>query len=134
MEAAGVAGALLGGSLSDRLGRRLILAISMLVTPLLTFAFLAVYGWARFPLLLLLGFSALSVTPVIMALVQESFPQNRALANGVYMSLSFLIRAGVILLLGVMADRFGMRLVFVASAVLSLVGLPIVLLLPATRH
>jgi FSR family fosmidomycin resistance protein-like MFS transporter len=106
----------------------------MLVTPLLTFAFLAVYGWARFPLLLLLGFSALSVTPVIMALVQESFPQNRALANGVYMSLSFLIRAGVILLLGVMADRFGMRLVFVASAVLSLLGLPIVLLLPARRH
>lgn len=134
LEAAGVAGALLGGSLSDRLGRRLILAISMLVTPLLTFAFLAVVGWARFPLLLLLGFSALSVTPVIMALVQESFPQNRALANGVYMSLSFLIRAGVILLLGVMADRFGMRLVFVASAVLSLLGLPIVLLLPARRH
>jgi FSR family fosmidomycin resistance protein-like MFS transporter len=134
LEAAGVARALLGGSLSDRLGRRLILATSMLVTPLLMFAFLAVDGWARFPLLLLLGFSALSVTPVIMALVQESFPQNRALANGVYMSLSFLIRAGVILLLGVMADRFGMRLVFVASAVLSLVGLPIVLLLPARRH
>ena len=134
LEAAGVAGALLGGSLSDRLGRRLILTTSMLATPLLTFAFLAVDGWARFPLLLLLGFSALSVTPVIMALVQESFPQNRALANGVYMSLSFLIRAGVILLLGVMADRFGMRLVFVASAVLSLLGLPIVLLLPARRH
>jgi FSR family fosmidomycin resistance protein-like MFS transporter len=35
LEAAGVVGALLGGSLSDRFGRRVVLFISLLVTPLL---------------------------------------------------------------------------------------------------
>ena len=134
LEGAGVAGALLGGSLSDRLGRRLVLLISLLVTPLLMFVFVAVDGWAWFPLLLLLGFTALSITPVIMALVQESFPENRALANGVYLALSFLIRAGAVVVLGAMSDVWGMRFAFTTSAVIPLLGLPFLLLLPARRR
>jgi FSR family fosmidomycin resistance protein-like MFS transporter len=124
LEAAGVVGALLGGSVSDRLGRRLVLGISLVVTPLLMFIFLTASGWVRFPLLLLLGFTALSVIPVIMALVQESFPENRALANGVYMSMSFILRSGAVLLLGMMGDSWGMRTAFAVSAVLPLLGLP----------
>lgn len=133
LEAAGVVGALLGGSLSDRLGRRMILLVSLVITPLLMFIFLVVSGWLRFPLLLGLGFTALSVTPVIMALVQESFPENRALANGTYMALSFLIRSGAVVLLGVVSDTFGMRQAFVASAVVTLLGLPFLLLLPSRK-
>ncbi len=133
LEAAGVVGALLGGSISDRLGRRLILFASMLTTPLLMFVFLAVNGWAQFPLLLMLGFTALSVTPVVMALVQESYPENRALANGIYMSLSFVLRSGVVVVLGALGDLFGLRLAFTASAVIPLLGLPLIFLLPGKR-
>jgi FSR family fosmidomycin resistance protein-like MFS transporter len=134
LEAAGVAGALLGGSLSDRLGRRTVLFISLLVTPLLMLVFLVVEGWVRFPLLLALGLTALSVTPVIMAMMQESYPENRALANGAYMALSFVIRSGVILLIGVMADLWGMRTAFTVSAAVTFLGLPLLLFLPSRRH
>jgi len=130
LEAGGVVGALLGGAMSDRLGRRLVLFVSMLTTPLFTFAFLTVDGWLKFPLLVVMGFTALSVTPVIMALVQESFPDNRSLANGVYMSLSFVLGSVVTLVLGAMGDLFGLRLAFTASAVITLLGLPLISLLP----
>ena len=129
LEAAGVVGALMGGSISDRLGRRWVLFVSMLATPLLMFAFLAVKGWQQIALLLMLGFTALSVTPVVMALVQESSPENRALANGVYMSLSFGLRSGVVVVLGALGDLFGLRLAFIVSAVITLLGLPLILLL-----
>jgi MFS transporter, FSR family, fosmidomycin resistance protein len=133
LEAAGVVGALLGGSMSDRLGRRRVLLISMLITPLLMFAFLSAEGWVRFSLLIALGFVTLSITPVIMALVQESFPENRALANGVYMSSSFIFRSGITIILGVLADRFGLNLAFVVGAVIALFGLPLIPLLPKRR-
>jgi FSR family fosmidomycin resistance protein-like MFS transporter len=134
LEAAGVVGALLGGSISDRLGRRWVLFVSMLATPLLMFVFLAVKGWLQFPLLLMMGFTALSVAPVVMALVQESSPENRALANGLYMALSFSLRSGVVVVLGVLGDLFGLRLAFTASAVITLLGLPLILLLPGKRE
>ena len=110
------------------------MAISLLVTPILMFAFLAADGWLRFPLLVLLGFTSLSVTPVMMALVQESFPENRALANGIYMALNFALRSGVVIVLGLMGDRFGMSTAFAASAIITFLGLPLLLLLPGRRH
>lgn len=134
LEAAGIVGALLGGWLSDRLGRRVILLISLLVTPIAMLAFLVAGGWLRFPLLLLMGLTALSVTPVIMALVQESFPENRALANGVYMALSFLIRSGVVVVVGTMGDLWGMRPSFMVCALAMLLGLPFLLFLPVRER
>jgi FSR family fosmidomycin resistance protein-like MFS transporter len=133
LELAGVVGALLGGSISDRLGRRWILFVSLLMTPLFMFVFLAVGGWLRFPLLLVLGFLALSVTPVVMALVQESYPKNRALANGIYMAMNFVLRSVVIVALGLMGDTLGLRWAFAASAVVPLLTLPLILLLPKKR-
>jgi FSR family fosmidomycin resistance protein-like MFS transporter len=132
LEGAGVVGALVGGSLSDRVGRRAILFASILTTPLLMFAFLVVTGWPRVPLLLLIGFAALSIGPVIMALVQETSPESRALANGVYMALSFVIRSVVIVLVGAMGDLFSLRIAFATSGVVTLLGLPLILFLPST--
>jgi FSR family fosmidomycin resistance protein-like MFS transporter len=130
LEAAGVAGALLGGLVSDRLGRRRVLLISLLTTTLFMFVFLELNGWARFPALLILGLTALSITPVIMAVVQESFPDNRALANGIYMALNFTIRSGAVVVVGMLGDLFGMRLAFTVSAIFPLLGVPFILLLP----
>jgi FSR family fosmidomycin resistance protein-like MFS transporter len=134
LEAAGVVGALAGGALSDRIGRPATLFISLAATPVLMFAFLAVSGWLRFPLLLALGLTSLSVVPVLMALMQETFPENRALANGTYMALSFGIRSIVVVVVGAMGDLWGMRLAFTISAVVPLLGLPFLLMLPKRRR
>ncbi len=130
LEAAGVGGALLGGAWSDRLGRRTVLLISFVSTPLFMFGFLGAGPVLRIVLLVLMGFTALSVTPVVMAMVQENLPHNRALANGVYMALSFGLRSGVVVIYGGIGDLFGLQTAFTASAVIALIGSPLVAFLP----
>jgi FSR family fosmidomycin resistance protein-like MFS transporter len=130
LEVAGALGAFFGGSLSDRWGRKLILFLSMLISPLLLFVFLGFDGWAQIAVLPLLGFAVLSPMPVLMALVQECYPENRALANGIYMAMAFLIRSVVVVLLGGIGDLLGLRQGFIISAVLMLLGTPLVMLLP----
>jgi len=132
-ELAGVAGALVGGTISDGLGRKLVLTFSLVVTPVLMLIFLSARGLARFPLLLLLGFSALSVTPVVMAVMQERFPENRALATGIYMTLSFLLRSLAVVILGGIGDIVSTERSFTVSAFVVIVGLPFVLMLPGRR-
>jgi FSR family fosmidomycin resistance protein-like MFS transporter len=105
----------------------------MIGAPIFMFVFLAVYGWAQLFMLVFLGLLVISTTPVMMALVQENFPENRALANGTYMSMSFVIRSGVVILLGALSDRFGLRQMFAASAVIMMAGTPLLFLLPNRR-
>ena len=50
--------------------------------------------------LLLLGFTSLAPQPVLLALVQDEMPENRAFANGVYLMMTFLTRSLVLVLLG----------------------------------
>ena len=130
LEGAGIGGALIGGWVSDRWGRKQILGFSMIMTPILLFVFLETQGWALFPILAILGFVALSTGPVVMAMVQESCPENRAFANGLYMGAGFALRGVAMLLLGIMADAYGLRRAFQISAILMLLGVVLVFRIP----
>ena len=133
LEGAGVAGALLGGGISDRIGRRLSLAISLITTPLLLFLFLPAAGAARFLLILLLGFTALAVNPILLALVHESFPGNRALANSTYMAINTAVNILGVFGMGVFSDLWSLDVTFPASAALALLCVPAVRYLPRRR-
>ncbi|MFN2199015.1 MAG: MFS transporter [Anaerolineales bacterium] len=129
-QAAGVAGALLSGSLSDRWGRRQILMLSIGGGGIFLLMFLNVSGWLLVPVLLLLGLFMLSTQPVLLAVVQEQFPEHRALANGLFMLVTFAAQSLTILFVGWFSDRFGLRNAYFVSAMLSLAALPIIFFLP----
>jgi FSR family fosmidomycin resistance protein-like MFS transporter len=132
-EAAGMVGSLTAGALSDRVGRRKVLLAAMaLATPLMV-AFMLAGGWLRLPLLVALGFTALAIMPVMMALLQERNAENRALANGMYLGLSFLSNAAATLALGILADAFSLRIAFTVSAIAPLIGIPLVAMLPGRK-
>ena len=130
VEAAGVLGALLAGSVSDRIGRRNVLLVIVIFSPI--FLLLAVFasGWLRIVFVVIAGFFSISTSPVYMALSQESCPENRALANGIYNSLSFAIRSLAVILLGVIGDAYTLRTAYILGAVLVFFAIPFVFMIP----
>ncbi|MBM4431799.1 MAG: MFS transporter [Chloroflexi bacterium] len=130
LEGAGTIGALLAGSVSDRLGRQPTLIASFLTAPLFMFSFLRTSGWSQVISLFLLGFTSLATMPVFMALLLESFPESRALANGIYLALTFVGRSFIAVIVGAFADRFGLEKAFIIGALILLLAVPLVRLLP----
>jgi FSR family fosmidomycin resistance protein-like MFS transporter len=133
LELAGVAGALLSGTLSDRLGRKPVLLAAALASSGLLLLFLRVRGWMLVPVLLALGFSAMSTNPVLMATVQDHLPDNRGVGNGVYMTIDFLLQPLAMLLIGFFGDRIGLRTTYIWIAWVSLLSIPAILALPVTK-
>ena len=131
-EFSGVGGALMGGTLSDRFGRRKMVAGAAVSSALLMLVFVHVEGALLIPLLIGLGFTALSVSPVFLALVQDQLPENRATANGMFMLYAFGVRAINVMMVGALGDALGLQNAFIAAALISLLCLPIIITLPST--
>jgi len=129
-EAAGVAGVLTAGSISDWFGRRKTLLVSLMGAPLFLFLFALTGGWLRLAALLVVGFTLLSTTPVMLALVQENAGHSPAAANGLFMMISFIARSAVVVVVGFIADRIGLNAAYLISAAMGLIGIPFVLMLP----
>ncbi len=132
-EVAGVVGALVGGHLSDRIGRKKILLGGIIGTSLMMLVFLRTEGWLLTPVLLALGFTGLSTTPVMLAVVQDNMPENRAMGNGIFIAISFLVRPIAIFGNGLIGDHFGLHTTYFISALIALLAIPSILWLP-TGH
>lgn len=130
VEGAGVAGVLAAGSLSDALGRKQVLIMSLVTAPIMLLGFIWLDGWLRFIMLVLTGFSLLSTTPVMLALVQENATESPAAANGLFMMASFMARSSVVVVVGYLGDRIGLEATYICSALLGFVGIPFILMLP----
>lgn len=130
---AGALGSLATGTLSDRIGRRRVLLTVLTLAPLLMGVFLGLQGWITLPVLFAMGFMANSTSPVMMAMVQEYASDHPATGNGLYMALEFVGGSIITVIVGALADAFGLRAAFAISAVIALGAVPFVLLLPRRR-
>lgn len=126
----GTLGLLVSSWLSDRIGQRLVVAITTLTIPVFAIIFLYAPPVWQMPVLAGAGLLAFSANPAFLAIMQRHFPEARSLANGVYMAAGFVVRSLVVFLVGALADQFGMRPVFIWSAWVAFLALPFVLLLP----
>ncbi|WP_319409990.1 MFS transporter [uncultured Desulfosarcina sp.] len=130
-EIAGVAGVMVAGSLSDRIGRRRMLTLSLLGAPVSLLAFVWVDGWLAYAMLVLTGFTLLSTTPVMLALVQENAVESPSAANGLFMMISFLARSAVVVIVGMSGDLIGLKSTYIIFALVGFIGLPFAFKLPA---
>ncbi len=127
---AGAVGTLIGGTLSDTLGRKWLVVASMMLATPFALVFSHLTGALRVIDLLLFGFSVLSSFSVTVVYMQRLLPKNVALASG--LSIGFSIGAGGIgsLFLGGLSDAFGVAAVFTLLSFLPLAGGILGLFLP----
>jgi FSR family fosmidomycin resistance protein-like MFS transporter len=134
LEGGGVLGAMSSGTLSDRIGRKTTLITALSASAVFTILFLQTSDWLMIPVLLVLGFFSLAPQPVMLALVQDHYPKHRAVANGLYMGLSFMINSLVVVLVGLSGDTWGLRVTFYVSALISLLAIPGIIVLTARNQ
>jgi FSR family fosmidomycin resistance protein-like MFS transporter len=106
------------------------LLVSLLGAPISLLIFAGTGGWVRYLSLLFLGFTLLSTTPVMMALVQEHAKSSPSAANGLYMMVSFMARSAIVVVVGFIGDLIGLRATYFLSAVMGLLAIPFILRLP----
>ncbi len=127
---AGALGTLIGGTLSDKLGRKRLVVASMAVATPFALLFSHLSGSLRVMDLLLFGFSVLSSFSVTVVYMQRLLPNKVALASG--LSIGFSIGAGGIgsLFLSGLSDALGVAAVFTVLSFLPLAGGILALFLP----
>ncbi|MEX1298028.1 MAG: MFS transporter [Desulfotignum sp.] len=129
-EAFGVAGVLSAGTLSDWIGRRKVLFWAMLSAPVALLLFVHTSGILKIAMLVITGFSVLSTTPVMLAIVQDNAEKHPSAANGMFMMVSFAVRSFAVVVVGVIGDMAGMENMFVFSALAGFLSLPFLVRLP----
>jgi FSR family fosmidomycin resistance protein-like MFS transporter len=133
-EASGVAGIFTAGPLSDTLGRKRIMGFQLMCAPFFLLLFIALNGWPKGAALILTGFTLLSTTPVMLALIQEHAKNSPSAANGFFMMISFIARSAVVVLIGFCGDLVGLKITYYISAVMGMAGIPFLFMLPEKKY
>ena len=132
--ASGIIGGLVGGSLSDWVGRRGALLLSSLGTAPLLALYLAIENgsWLMLPLLVLIGVFATPPRSVTLALANDIAPEARGPLSGFTLATSFVAQSIIALAFGAVAEAIGIEQAFWLTVGASLAGVPFALLIPAT--
>ena len=132
--AAGVLGQLVGGALSDRVGKRLVVVVSLIAGALVFHGFLLVAGY--FSLLLLLIAAALLYASwsVIVVMSCEAAPSNVGTVTGLMLGFSVGVGGLAAMALGGIADMIGLPSAFAIMSTFALAGGLVALLLPSKAN
>jgi len=130
---AGAVGTLLMGPLADRVGRKAVLAGSMLVLAPLIYAFTLAGPLPGMALLALIGAATIGTFGVTVVMGQEYLPGRIGVAAGITMGLSIGLGGLGAPFLGALADAYGLPTMMLAVAALPLLGLALTLTLPRGR-
>lgn len=126
----GVLGTLFGGVIADRVGRRAMMATTMLVALVGLYLFLHTAGLLRIAALALSGASISAAWPVLVVMIQEAMPRQVGLASGLSLGTSYGATGLGIAALGSFADSFGLAMTMNVIIVLPVAIFFLTLFLP----
>lgn len=126
-EAFGVAGVLSAGTFSDWLGRQRVLFWVLMVAPVAILVFVFSTGILKIIMVAVTGFTVLSTTPVMLAIIQDNAKRNPSAANGLFMMTSFAVRSIAVFLAGIIGDAAGLENMFIVSSLIGFSAIPFLL-------
>ncbi|MEN8224792.1 MAG: MFS transporter [Bacteroidota bacterium] len=129
LELAGAGGALLSGTVSDRIGQKSTLLIITLTSPVLMLLFVHLPEFWSIPILILMGISLFGSTPVLLAMIQERANDRPAFFNSIFMLISFFVSSVLVIGIGAVADKVGLQQTYHICGWLAFGAVPFVLVL-----
>ncbi len=132
---AGAGGSLVGGILSDLMGRRGMMLVSQLVAvPFLYLALLLPAGLGALAALVVGGAMISAASPIQLNIFQELLPGSRSTAAGIWSFVSFEGSLVTAVVVGAVGDWFGLGAALTISIFAGLLSLPFLLAIPETRR
>jgi len=134
-EVGGTVGAFVGGILSDRYGRRRVLAVAVLGgVPLLIGALVTGPTVTGICLLALGAFAIFNANAVELVMVQEMLPDNRSAAVGVTYFVKTSGSIVAMIAVGALGELIGLREALLVGCVMAALSVPLIVALPETRR
>ncbi len=128
----GVLGTLFGGVAADRFGRKLTMALTMLIALGGIYAFLHTTGLLRMSMIFIAGACLTAAWPIIIVMIQEAMPNNVGLASGLSLGTAYGAQGLGIATLGLIADHWGLNLVMTILTLLPIGVLALTMFVPKT--
>ncbi len=127
---AGATGTLGAGYISDKIGKRNILLISAVLSPIIMWGFLSANSFMVFPLLILEGLLLFAQGPVLLAYFQDLNTNRPAFVNSIYMTINFGVNSLIVLFVGILGDYIGLDLTFKIATIIAFLAVPTIYFLP----
>ena len=126
-------GGLIGGTLSDKIGRRRVLIVSTALSGPLLWLLLFTNGPSVYFAGALLGLATGASTPVTLVMAQSLLPRGLGLMSGIVLGFTFISGAIGVAISGVFADQIGLLQTMNLNAALPVIAAALAFLLPDDR-
>ena len=130
------AGAIVGGTLADRVGGKRVMLTSMLVSAPLMALVPLLGDWRAFYVAPFLGFASGAAWPPMLVMAQSLFPKNAGVGSGVALGFVFAMGALGLQLTGWLAEpqRLGLFNAMLMLCLVPLISALLVKLLPSSKR
>jgi FSR family fosmidomycin resistance protein-like MFS transporter len=125
---AGAAGGLVGGPLSDRLGRKPVLFMSFVLALPFLWAFFRAEGWLAMGFLAAAGVIITFAMPVSILMAQEAAPESPSMASGLMIGFAWGLGGLAVTAVGWWADHVGLPMAFNVSVMVMAVAAAVAVL------
>jgi FSR family fosmidomycin resistance protein-like MFS transporter len=119
---AGAIGGILGGFISDRYGRKPLIAGSLIISTPFFFIFLCTSGVISLIFLALAGAALMASFSVTVVAAQEAIPDNKPLASGITIGFAGGLGGLAVIFIGRLGDRFGLPFAVTVLFILPIVA------------